>query len=258
MTVTLRAGQTTEDPRLDWLPPPDDRHRELYPMLAPSRVWDAPAPVPVVLGIPWYEAFYADQLIERKDRFGRPEWWIREGDLGREVGGHAIACEPNTPKRRDTTEWWQFYDQGMEGACVGFAWSRCMSLLNRTRYAARPFYLEVQRGDPWPGGAYEGADPFYEGTSTRHGGDVLRTRGHMRQRGQRVGAWDAGQGIEAVRWATSVEQVMAALGRSGEGGPVLLNSWGRRGYPHRVRMPESVLHRVVVVERGEAAIPTDR
>lgn len=257
MTTILRAGRTTEDPRCDWVPPPDQRHVEKYPMLAASEVWDVPAPVPVVFGVPWYAKFDADALVERRGRGRAVEYWIPEGELGENTGGHCIAAEPNHPDRHDTDAWWRFYDQGAEGACVGFGWSRAMSLLNRRRYAARPFYWEVQRDDPWPGGAYDGADPFYEGTSTRHGGDVLRDKGHLPQRGQRVEDWSVADGLQATRWATSVEQIHKALG-VGPDGVVWLNSWGRDGYPHRVHVPDSVVDRLVIREEGECGVPTDR
>jgi hypothetical protein len=66
------------------------------------------------------------------------------------------------------------YDQGSEGACVGFAWSWALSILNRRFYAARKLYLEAQFIDPWTD------TPPEEGTSIVSGAEVLRDQGHWR------------------------------------------------------------------------------
>src|SRR5689334_22809465 len=79
---------------------------QLVPEAAPAT------PAPVVCGINWYSAF--DQ--PEQDNQGR--WWIaRTGDLGRIRGGHCICLKPQGVT--DTISWWQRYDQGQEGACVG-------------------------------------------------------------------------------------------------------------------------------------------
>ncbi len=66
-------------------------------------------------------------------------------------------------------------DQGAEGACVGFG------VTNELRFNPVPvphldaafarerIYWPAQRIDQWPGGAYPGASPFYEGTSVLAG-----------------------------------------------------------------------------------------
>jgi len=66
-------------------------------------------------------------------------------------------------------------DQGNEGACVGFG------VTNELRFnpvpvpdltaafARQAIYWGAQRIDEWPGGAYPGARPFYEGTSVLAG-----------------------------------------------------------------------------------------
>ena len=63
------------------------------------------------------------------------------------------------------------YDQGREGACVGFASSWAMSILNRRFYDAGWLYREARKIDEWPGEAYDG-------TSVRAGVEVLRSVGH--------------------------------------------------------------------------------
>ena len=158
---------------------------------------------------------------------------------------------------RDNTEWWEFYDQGAEGACVGFAWSRAMTHLNRKKYAARMLYHEAQRQDPWPGGAYPGAEEFYEGTTVSAGGDVLRALGHRTVYAGVTSDWKLSEGVERYRWATDWNDVRKLLNLPDwlDGVP-LNNSWGR-GYPHMVRLVDEVGEKLLA-DGGEAAIITDR
>lgn len=248
--IQLRGGHTTQDPRLGRLPPSDWEHVEKYPLTAAT----APSkPVPVVLGINWYSNF--DSPV--KD--GRT-WWIGRGDLGSIRGGHGICVKPHGVD--DLATWWAFYDQGQEGRCVEFAWHRCMTLLNRHRFDiwSRWAYWEMQRGDEWEGGSYPGAQPVYEGTSVRSGGEVGRTKGFIRAtRGKPAGTeGNPAEGIAAYRWPTDWNEVRTVLGipNSVDGVP-LLNSWGRYGYPHIVRLTDEAGARILG-EDGEAAIPTDR
>lgn len=220
--------------------PSDWRHVERYPLGAIGAA--EPAPAPVVLGVNWYSNF--DDPVRDGSLY-----WIGRGSLGSVRGGHAICARPYHGD--DLTSWWEFYDQGEEGACVGFAWSRCMSLLNRRRYAARWLYQQAQLGDEY-------ADtPPEEGTSVRAGGNVLIGQGHERVYGSRTYAADPAQGIQRFRWATSWDEVRSALGLPGSyDGVTLLNSWGRY-YPHLVRITDEAGERLLA-EDGEAAVPTDR
>lgn len=103
-----------------------------------------------------------------------------------------------------------YYDQGREGACVGFGWSWAMSILNRIKFAypkydASWLYHQAQLVDEWT------ETPPEEGTSVRAGGDVLRTRGHMRHiRGHNLPV-DPNEGILSNRWAVSVDEVRACI-----------------------------------------------
>lgn len=103
------------------------------------------------------------------------------------------------------TQYRDFYNQGSEGACVGFSSSWMMSTLNRRKYDARKLYQEAQRIDEWSD------TPPAEGTSVRAGMDVLRTVGHWRFfRGlQKIAG--VMEGISANRWATSVDDVRTAI-----------------------------------------------
>jgi hypothetical protein len=246
VSVQLRGGHATEDRRLDRIPPKDWRHYERYPLTAAT----APAyPMPVVLGINWYAAF------DNPERDSQRRWWIGRGDLGRVRGGHAICVEPHSFRTRDADTWHVFYDQGQEGACVGFAESRMMSLLNRHRYDAKWLYWEAQRTDPWPGGSYPGADPQYEGTDVRAGLEILRTAGHRRVIVNEVAPPAQREGITAYRWLRTAGEALEVLGSKTDA-IVLLNSWGR-SYPERVWMPADTLARLLA-EDGEAAVVTDQ
>jgi hypothetical protein len=251
--ITLRGGQQTEDRRLDALRPSDERHLEGYPMGALAAE-ERPEDVPVVVGIPWLASF--DDPVPMRER-GRTIYVVKmASNLGAERGGHCICLEPASIS--DAVSWWEFYDQGQQGACVGFGWSRAMSLLNRKRYDARWLYLEAQRGDEWPGGEYPGATPVYGGTSVRAGADVLRAQGHRIMRGGKSLGPDATQGISANRWLAHAQEVLEALGTPTLDYVEVLNSWGRQGYPHRVRFDAAVIDYVLANTWGEATAPTDR
>lgn len=107
------------------------------------------------------------------------------------------------------------YDQGYEGACVGFASSWMMSFLNKKFYDARWLYFEAQKIDEWPG-------TNYEGTSVRAGMDVLRHFGHKRIHGRYpdLGV-DILDGIQVNRWATTVDEIRTSIS---QGTPVVVGS----------------------------------
>ncbi len=98
-------------------------------------------------------------------------------------------------------------DQDGEGACVGFAYAHELVarpfIIRQTNQDARELYFEIQRNDPWPGGAYPGADPVYEGTSVLSGAQVLKNKGYYSQ----------------YRWAFRESDIALAIGYRG---PVVL------------------------------------
>lgn len=119
-------------------------------------------------------------------------------------------------------------DQGQEGACVEFgishelgaqpvviprAWLRIIRSEHRIYWPAQgqqvPWVPEGWRGDPWPGGSYPGATPFYEGTSVLTGIKVARLMGFF----------------DSYRWAFSIEE--ALRGVSSEGPAVTGMNWTR-------------------------------
>jgi hypothetical protein len=224
--------------------PSDWKHVERYGLTL-QTVPDKPTPV--VLGCVWYSAFDSPQSI---NVHGKMQWWIGlETDWGSIRGGHAIVVKPDA--LTDTAGWWSFYDQGNEGACVGFSSSRMMSLLNRKRYDAAWLYHEAQRIDEWPG-------EDYDGTSVRAGMDVLRTEGHRRKLGPFTLPASLDAGIKENRWATNVVEVLACLHDDVNSDSIVLcNSWGKDGYPHYVHLPLAALDRLLR-EDGEATVVVDK
>jgi hypothetical protein len=227
-------------------PPSTWVHVDKYPLTVASL---PQLPVPVVLGVNWYSDFDQPQPVTLPGI--RKAWMIGRdaNNLGRIRGGHCVCVKP--AGMRDLTPWWMFYDQGAEGACVGFGSSRAMTLLNRRRYDARWLYHEAQKIDEWPG-------EDYSGTSVRAGMDVLRDVGHCRVRGRNSDPANPAEGISANRWATSVDEVRTCLQSPYHdriGAVPILNSWGR-SYPHTVWMPYETLARLIR-EDGEATIIVD-
>jgi hypothetical protein len=224
------------------LPATDDKHIQKYPLTAGTM---PTIPTPVVIGINWYTNFDWPELINGKQWIGRQQHW------GSVRGGHAVCLKPVGV--RDNDAWWRFYDQGQEGACVGFASSRMMTLLNRERYDGRQLYYHAQRVDEWPG-------TNYSGTSVRAAMDVLREAGPYDLKSRQ----DPADGINTNRWAQSIYDIAACLSPADDGKRILdlgfvdiLNSWGVI-YPHYVRLSLDGLHRLIFAENGDATVVTDR
>jgi intein/homing endonuclease len=135
--------------------------------------------------------------------------------------------------------------------CVGFGISRLATHLNKKLYDGRWLYHEAQKIDSRPG-------ENYVGTTVRAGLDILRKRGHRVMGPDGVAARpDINEGIIANRWAQNIEDVLRVLGYAGLDYVDIMNSWGRAGYPHLVRMPATVLDRLRR-EEGEIGLVTDR
>jgi hypothetical protein len=97
------------------------------------------------------------------------------------------------------------YDQGVDGACVGFSQSWLMSTLNRKLYDAKRLYDEAQLIDEWDD------TPPGEGTSLRAGFDVLRTKGHWRRRAGSTREVELDEGIERNVWLRSADEIRTAI-----------------------------------------------
>jgi hypothetical protein len=213
-------------------------HVEKYPLQA--LAWaEIPRQVPVVFGITWYSSF--DTPVRKSDG----TWWIEDkSNLGSIRGGHAI-CD----KMSDYTSWWDYYNQGNTGECVGYSSSRMMTLLNRAKYDAPWLYFNAEDNAGQP------RDPF-SGTFVRSAGNVLVAKGHKTPRASQPALKN---GISAFRWATHITEIIDVLDSPNqelEGAVRLLNSWGR-DYPHVVRMPYTLIERLLN-EDGECMVITDR
>ena len=89
----------------------------------------------------------------------------------------------------------EHYDQGAEGACVGFGFSWMMSILNRRRYDPLWLYHEAQKIDPWPD------TPPGDGTSEVSGAEILIGQGHRRVFRGSTRLPELQDGIASVQWA---------------------------------------------------------
>lgn len=101
------------------------------------------------------------------------------------------------------TKW---FNQGYEGACVGFSFAHEIAAEPQAaawadENFARRLYWKAQQLDQWPGGAYAGADPFYEGTS------VISAAKHLKNSTL----------YKEYRWAFNLNDVVLALGYEGPG-----------------------------------------
>lgn len=113
--------------------------------------------------------------------------------------------------------WWKDHDQGQEGSCVGFGSSAMMSVTNHAqryattgesityRYACHWLYEEAQLVDPWSD------TPPAEGTSVDAACQILKARGHRRVQRGVIGPENVVSGISAYRWATTVDELRAAM-----------------------------------------------
>lgn len=113
--------------------------------------------------------------------------------------------------------YWREWDQGQEGACVGYGTSAMMGVTNTRqdwrngkpnqsyRYDPKWLYHEAQLVDEWSD------TPPGEGTSVRAACDILRTKGHCRVRSGKSLPADVTQGIAANRWAKTVDEMRAAI-----------------------------------------------
>lgn len=249
-----------EDPRLARFIPDDWGHVEKYPLSAlPPE--ERPRHAPVVLGVNWYVEMDGPEVDEASG-----EHFIARGGAGSLTqirGGHCVCLEPGG-ELEDRPEWRSFYDQGREGACVGFGWSRCMSILNGDLYGARWLWDRSKENDEWP----ETNPGDNEGTSVRAAGNVLIAAGHVDWQDDFAGhdhthragyQADLDDGLHTFRWAETVDEVHQVLGNEDAdrlGAVPVLNSWGE-SYPARVWLPDDVLD-VLMQQEGEVAIPTDR
>jgi hypothetical protein len=199
-------------------------------------------PAPVTAGVNWYSDF--DHPIKDKDG----KYWIGKNpdNIGSIRGGHCV-CIPYLTSR-DLTSWYHYYDQGSEGACVGFGSSRMMSLLNRKQFDPWWLWNQAKIVDEWAD-TNPGDD---NGTSVRAAMDILRLKGHVLKRKTTP---TAKEGILENRWATKIDDLFTVLQNDtykNLGALPFLNSWGTY-YPRVVWMPCETWDRLMK-EDGETMV----
>lgn len=119
------------------------------------------------------------------------------------------AALPAKPPRSYTWRCRHWYDQGEEGQCAAYALGHEASARPRELLVPlqpeklRGWYYAMQRIDPWPGGAYPGAAPFYEGTSILAAAKVGQTA----------------KLFTGYRWCFGLDDLVMTLGYAG---PVVL------------------------------------
>lgn len=228
--------------------PTDWTHVNKFPLT--TEILDELPPRPVVLGINWYSAFDYPQ----KDSTGH-YWIARSGNLGSIRGGHCVCLKPRRAYAYDG--WWAWHDQVSEGICVSEGCARNLAYFNRRMYQPRPIYDECKKRDGYPG----------EGTWVSVGFDVLREVGAVPALSGEAHWYRTDQidksrpfiyndGINANRWARSVDDVLQVLGYQDVGYVDVINSWGK-SYPNLVRLPVDVLQ-TLFDQDGEFGIATDR
>lgn len=99
----------------------------------------------------------------------------------------------------------EWFDQGREGACVAYSLGHELAARPaetrgmNDKWLIENVYWEAQKIDPWEGGAYPGASPFYEGTSVLAGVKVLHKKKLFR----------------SYRWAFGIHDVLMGISRNG-------------------------------------------
>lgn len=221
---------------LGWQPPVNRDHERTYAIVNSMPEGNCP----VVIGMNWYASF------DRPMRDVDGAWWIGEqSNWGTVRGGHCICLRP--PGLPDIVGAHAYWNQGVEGACVGFGVSRAASLFNRRLYDGFSLYRAAQQRDEWPGESYSG-------TSVNAGLQTLRIDGAWRATpsGTRPVYKD---GCSSFMWASTVDDIVGAL-KTNEPFVRVLNSWGLN-YPAEVRISLESLQRLMN-ENAEAGIPIDR
>lgn len=167
----------------------------------------------------------------------------------------ALAPQQRQPH---TTQWYAppgtpVLDQGNEGACVAFGVTNELLFypypiprLDGT-FAVQQIYWPAQRADPWPGGAYPGATPRYDGTAVLFGIKAAAALGYYKE--YRCGTSEPemaagvswlGPAIIGVNWMTDMEDpdrngVIHATGEVAGGHCTLVTGINvERGY-YRIR-----------------------
>jgi len=98
-----------------------------------------------------------------------------------------------------------WFNQGNEGACVGFALGHHLAARPdevdglSNRFLKEKIYWEAQKIDRWPGGEYPGASPFNSGTSVLAGVKTVKALNLVKE----------------YRWAFKFDELIYGVGHSG-------------------------------------------
>jgi len=227
--------------------PTDWRHVERHPARLALEEQRITKPTPVVAGTNWHRSMFRPVKLN-----GR--WWIGVDENGKELrpdqygpieGGHAYTFLHHDG--HDLTSWWRQLNQRNLSACVGYAGTRAMMLVDRRRFDPVWLWNKAKERDEWadtnPGDN--------NGTSVRAAMDVLRTDGHVRVTTYKgvVHPYppDPKYGISENVWCTSPAEVLEVLGSPfywSLGAAGFLNSWGE-DYPHITYMPLGMMDRLI-------------
>lgn len=209
---------------------------------------------PVAPGANWYTSFDSPTLGSDG------KYYVPSKKLGTIRGGHCFCYCPPTMLARDTAAFYEFFNQGEEGACEGFGHSRRFALLFGVTFDPLHLYDDAQRieGTYKPNGGSGDA-----GTTNDAACKALAKWGVHEQVGPKVAARvplskddeNVVRKIGSYKWATTVDQILAVLGIT-DGGPIpMKNSWGH-DYPQTVYFPPETVERLLK-EGGECDVLVD-
>ncbi len=122
--------------------------------------------------------------------------------------------------------WIAQHDQGRQGACVGFGTSLMMSIINENQCRRQGDMTPNIRFNPWAlWNAAKEIDEFPEtapgddnGTTVKAASQILINKGHVLWTDDDSPAWSGVKpwkleyGIASAAWATTVDQIRAAIG----------------------------------------------
>lgn len=227
--------------------PPDRNHEAAFPLRGVTLA----KPTPVALGINWYTA------LDKPRQLPDGSWHFPDVSKGEQLGtirgGHDACLVQMGGVKLLNSLWWKFYNQGPEGACAGFAHCKAQTLQRGGLYDGFWLYNQARKLEGNTG----------EGTTGRSVCKVLQTTGLRTQSGAVAshdesldGPVDPSLGITTYRWATTADEICAALGRPGAQAVPLSNNWGEAA-PLVVWLPVATLDRLMK-EEGEADVVTDR
>lgn len=124
-----------------------------------------------------------------------------------------------TPQSKPRSYTWGLatvLDQGAEGSCVGHGYAhelaaKPVSVPGITHEYAVNIYYSAQHRDPWPGGAYPGAEEHYEGTSMLAGAQTMKELGFYSEYRWGLDAYDVadyvghrGPAVLGLNWYTGM------------------------------------------------------